>query len=179
MSDDLQSIAVRHGVSEGAAAVVYAALHRTSGRQAQFSHPELGGMGQWMPGMVMVGDMFNHALKARVDALCRDLAALILAESATAAPAAFTSPPVPARWWPADLGDSPNTAGTQNGGRYAYFAAAGRLAVEQGGAVAVFDTGGRRIVGVSQQQTGGAPGTLTFRDDQGLSVELASLRRVA
>jgi hypothetical protein len=37
---------------------------------AQFNHPEFAGSGQWMQGgMLMLGDMFNHALKGRVDAL--------------------------------------------------------------------------------------------------------------
>ena len=41
---------------------------------AQFTHPELGGSGQWMQGgMTMVGDMFNNALKAQVDGLCAEL----------------------------------------------------------------------------------------------------------
>ena len=53
------------------------ALVAGGGSQAQFNIPELGGMGQWSRGgMVMVGDMFNNALKARVDALCTELAGL-------------------------------------------------------------------------------------------------------
>lgn len=44
---------------------------------AQFSHPEFGGSGQWMQGgMLMLSDMFNHALKGRVDGLCNELSAL-------------------------------------------------------------------------------------------------------
>jgi hypothetical protein len=49
-----------------------AALQRSGGGQAQFGHPDLGGMGQWMPGMLMIGDMFNSGLKARVDSLFQD-----------------------------------------------------------------------------------------------------------
>ena len=45
---------------------------------AQFEHRELGGRGQWMlGGMVMVGDMFNHALKTAVDGLCTELSRLL------------------------------------------------------------------------------------------------------
>ena len=63
----------RHGLSDGAVRALAEAL--TSGRgQAQFSHPELGGMGQWSGGMVQIGDMFNHGLKAKVAAACADLA---------------------------------------------------------------------------------------------------------
>src|ERR1700691_2645343 len=50
------------------------ALAQGNGRQAQFNHPELGGMGQWSQGgMIMIGDMFNQGLKHRVDALCNEL----------------------------------------------------------------------------------------------------------
>jgi len=52
------------------------ALARGNGSMAQFNHPELGGNGQWMPGMIMIGEMFNHALKAKVNALCTELAPL-------------------------------------------------------------------------------------------------------
>jgi hypothetical protein len=48
------------------------------GSKAQFSHPEFGGSGQWMRGgMIMISDMFNNLLKGRIDALCRELSALV------------------------------------------------------------------------------------------------------
>ena len=77
MPDSTSEIAQRHGFSADAARAVTDALRHGGGHMAQFNHPELGGMGQWSAGgMLMIGDMFNHALKARVDALCRDLAAM-------------------------------------------------------------------------------------------------------
>lgn len=69
----LQELAKRHGMSEGAVRAVQEALQRGGGRLAQFSHPELGGYGQWMPGMTQIGDMFNHALRGRVEQLCQEL----------------------------------------------------------------------------------------------------------
>jgi len=43
-------------------------------------------MGQWTQGgMTMVGDMFNHRLKARVDAVCTELAFLLRSRSVFAA----------------------------------------------------------------------------------------------
>src|SRR5271165_6965937 len=70
--------AERHGVSLDAALALLGALAEGNGRQAQFNHPDFGGMGQWSQGgMIMVGDMFNHGLKARVDALCNELAGLL------------------------------------------------------------------------------------------------------
>ena len=55
-----------------------AAVVACKGGMAQFRHPEFGGSGQWMSGgAVMISDMFNNALKARVDALCNELAGLV------------------------------------------------------------------------------------------------------
>ena len=45
---------------------------------AQFNHPELGGMGQWLrTGMVMIGDMFDTSLKRCVSDLSTELATLL------------------------------------------------------------------------------------------------------
>ena len=52
-----------------------------NGTMAQFNHPELGGGGQWMrDGMTMVGDMFNHDSKAKVEGLCSGLSQLLTQE---------------------------------------------------------------------------------------------------
>jgi hypothetical protein len=48
----------------------------------QFSHPELGGPGQWPHGgMTMIGEMFNDALKTKVKQLCAELASLLSGRS--------------------------------------------------------------------------------------------------
>src|SRR3954469_25058259 len=55
----IQNIAQRHGISADAALTLLRALVAGQGTMAQFSHPDLGGMGQWSEGgMIMVGDMF-------------------------------------------------------------------------------------------------------------------------
>jgi hypothetical protein len=71
---DLAEIAGRHGVSAAAVDAVMRSLRASGGASAQFNHPDLGGSGQWMPGMTQIGDMFNSALRSRVDALCAELA---------------------------------------------------------------------------------------------------------
>src|ERR1700722_15643658 len=82
-SDLIDRMAQKHSVSSAAVTTVLGALRRGGGRMAQFSHADFGGMSQWSPGMSMVGEMFNTQLKARLDALCTDLAAhLDTAESA-------------------------------------------------------------------------------------------------
>lgn len=74
----LDDLARRHGFSQEATLAMLEAVLHGNGRMAQFNHPGLGGSGQWMRGgMTMVGDMFDHGLKQRVDALCIDLATLV------------------------------------------------------------------------------------------------------
>ena len=73
--DLVDRMANKHSVSPAAVQVVLAALRSGGGRMAQFSHADFGGMSQWSPGMSMVGDMFNTQLKAKLDALCSDIAA--------------------------------------------------------------------------------------------------------
>ena len=145
-------IAARHGVGVDAAIGLLGALVQGHGSQAQFNHPDLGGMGQWSQGgMIMVGDMFNSGLKARVDGLCAELAGLLrrqppfeaaiqAAQSQSQgdggavslfAPGSGTS----GAWWPPELG-APTSTGAQNDMRYAWFPGPRRVAIEQGGAVA-------------------------------------------
>ncbi len=67
----------------------------------------------------------------------------------------------PKRWWPENLGDSPNSSGGQNEARYAFFGDKKRLAVDLGdGKIKVYDTGDHSISGVQQQQGGGKRGVV-------------------
>ena len=121
----------------------------------------------------MISDMFNNALKARVDALCNELSALIRSDPDFAAADSFQSQsqgawgnlqrgsssllvdagPAQANWWPSDLG-VPSSLGAQNEVRYAYFPATRRLAIHVNGKVSVYDTQDHQISGFSQQQPG-------------------------
>jgi hypothetical protein len=173
MAENIEDIGRRHGFGPDATRVVVEALRHGGNRMAQFSHPELGGMGQWAAGgMIMIGDMFNHSLKARVDALCTDLARVV-----GSTPAAETSPQTmrgQQNWWPQELGGASAT-GAQNDMRYACFPSQRRLAVMQNGQVKVYDTGEHQIGGFSQQQSGTQ--TLSFTSQLG-SVRLADLKQV-
>jgi Short C-terminal domain len=194
----VQDVARRHGVSEAAARELLAALIAGVGRQAQFNHPDLGGMGQWSAGgMIMVGDMFDSGLKARVDALCTELARLLGEQTlASTAPGQsqsqsgsrpggswfVTRDPAESgqtgssrgAWWPAALG-APSSTGAQNGMRYAYFPTLGRLAIDANGQLTVYDTGEHAFRGFSQQQSGGR--SLVFTSQHG-PVRLADLALV-
>ena len=46
----LEDVARRHSVSIEAVVIMVRALMEGNGSQAQFSHPDLGGMGQWSQG---------------------------------------------------------------------------------------------------------------------------------
>ena len=74
-------------------------------------------------------------------------------------------------WWGPDL-NYPNSAGGQNGMRYAWFSQARRLAIESNGQVIVYDTLDHNIGGVSQQQSGGY--SVTFSSQYGY-VDLSRL----
>ncbi len=157
---------------------------------AQFSHSEFGGSGQWVRGgMVMIGDMFNNELKARVDGLAKELSNAIAtapglmpagsfqAQSQGDGAAAFVhssaflvSDPQ-AQWYPPEWG-VPNSSGSQNRSRYAYFAHMRRLAVDTSGDVSLYDTLDHRITGFGQQH-GGSSG-LTFTSQHG-TVHLSAL----
>jgi hypothetical protein len=171
MTVTIDDIAARHGFTPDAARVLADALRRGGGRMAQFSHPELGGMGQWAAGgMIMIGDMFNNSLKARVDALCNDLATL----PGPVPAAAELEPNQSPTWWPQDLG-TPSSTGAQNEMRYACFPERRRLAVMRDGAVRIYDTAAHRITGFSQQQSDTQ--SLTFTSQLGI-VRLHELREV-
>jgi Short C-terminal domain len=159
----IADIARRHALSREAVLAMLFALHVGGGTMAQFSIPELGGSGQWMQGgMTMVGgNMFDNALKARVDALCSELAQLLTTTSVFP-PSMFTS----ANWWPANLG-VPSSAGGQNAIRYAIFPGTRRLAIQINGVTKVFDTGDHHIGGVQQQQQGGGYGSVSFTSQFG------------
>ena len=169
MPDNIAEIAQRHGFSPDAARAMAEALRHGGDTMAQFNHPEFGGMGQWVAGgMLMIGDMFNNDLKARVGALCRDLAA-----APGPIPAAAEHEPArTSHWWPDYLG-APSATGAQNDMRYACFPDRRRLAVMQDGHVRVYDTGEHQIGGFSQQQSGWQ--NLTFTSQMG-SVRLEDLK---
>ena len=73
-------LAQRHGFTQQAVEHMMYAVLNGNGTMAQFNHPEFAGSGQWMRGgMMMLGDMFNHSLKGRVDSLCCDLSDILAA----------------------------------------------------------------------------------------------------
>jgi hypothetical protein len=179
--DLVDRLAKRHSVSPAAVQVVLAALRRGGGRMAQFSHTDFGGMSQWSPGMSMVGDMFNTQLKAKLDALCSDIAAHLDSSSAAGDgrsggdEVSYRSMSGSADWWPAGLG-RPGAVGAQNDLRYAVFPDTRRLVIDDRSAISVYDTGDHRIFGVAQAQS--SDRTLSFTSQDGL-VKVADLTKVA
>ena len=176
----VEDVARRMGFSPDAVTSMLFSIIAGRGRMAQFNQSEFGGSGQWMSGgAIMISDMFNNVLKARVDALCNELSALVRHEQGIAATDSFVSqsqgkptelnaglsnllaPETSERsnWWPAGLG-APSSVGAQNDVRYAYFPTERRLVVDLEGKVTVYDTQDHQIGGFSQQQPGS--GSLSF-----------------
>jgi hypothetical protein len=148
----VENLANRHGVSTDAVTTLLMSLAVGGGRQAQFNHWELGGMGQWSQGgMIMIGDMFNNGLKYRVDALCNDLSVAMQTTSLFAPPplatpgssqsqssgfgqatgTSFFNAGSFGNRWPTELGH-PSSTGSQNDLHYAVFPETRRLALDQG-----------------------------------------------
>lgn len=183
-----EGVAERHHVSREAVVTLLHALERGNGVQAQFSHTDLGGLGQWSRGgMIMVGDMFNNGLKARVDQLCTELSELMHAhamfkpamrgdarQGSSSQGSSWQSSSFASGWWPEACG-APSASGSQNDMRYACFPESHRVAIQRAGVVSVYDTGDHRISGVSQQQSGSQD--LTFTSQHG-TVRLHELTRV-
>jgi hypothetical protein len=188
----IEEIAQRYNLSVEAVMTMLQAVMNGNGTMAQFSHPELGGTGQWMQGgMTMVGDMFNYTLKALVDNLCTELSGLLASQSLLmpAAPSQRQTQGAGgdevslfvsggghgAGWWPADLG-MPSATGSQNNLRYAIFPASHRLATDINGQITVYDTLNHQIGGIGQQQ--GQDASFTFTSQFGL-VRIADLPLVS
>src|SRR5271154_655929 len=88
----VEEIAHRTGFSPDAVTSMLLSIIAGRGGMAQFSHPEFGGSGQWMAGgAIMVSDMFNNTLQARVDALCNQLSVLVQREPGISAAGSFQS----------------------------------------------------------------------------------------
>ena len=190
----VEETARRYSMSTDAVRAILETLVASGGGMAQFNHPDLGGMGQWSSGgMIMIGDMFNSGLKSRIGALCAELSDLIgrtdiisyrPQSSQWQSQGSSGSIPLPdssffvrghdrgaGNWWPSDLG-IPGSTGTQNNLRYACFPERRRLALDVDGRVSVYDTGNHSITGFSQQQAGDQ--SLTFTSQHGV-VRLDSL----
>ena len=177
----ISRVSIRHSVSADAVRTILRALRSGGGSMAQFSHPDFGGISQWSPGMTMVGDMFNDALKSKLDAVCTELAAYVAQSAATDQGGSRGDPEVSYRaarqgsdWWPMNLG-TPSAVGAQNDLLYAVFPGTRRLAIKDGEHIEIYDTGKHRIFGVAQAQS--VDQTLTFTSQDGL-VRITDLRKV-
>jgi hypothetical protein len=186
------ALAERYALSMDAVKIMLDAVARGGGIMAQFNLPEFGGSGQWMRGgMTMVGDMFNNSLKATVDNLCSELSNLLASQPNIFAPVNQSQSQSQGsgggwgegvsiyqtqshQWWPSELGN-PASTGAQNAMRYAYFPDRGRLAIDVGGRVEVYDTLDHAISGFGQQQSGDA--SLTFTSQHGV-VRIDRLPRI-
>lgn len=161
----VQVLAQRYLLSEAAVETLLAAIRQGHGTAAQFNHPELGGMGQWMSsGAIMIGDFSNQRLKARVGQVCDELAAYLRSQPVAAVQLRNWPMTTVAAWWPTELGN-PWESGSQNDMHYAYFPEPRRLLVRLGQRVTVYDTGDYQIHSAAQQQS--FQQSLTFHTQRG------------
>lgn len=177
MNETLKQLAERHGFSPELAQNILNELRRSGGRQAQFNDPALGGMGMWQSGQVMIGDMMNHGLKAKVAAFLADLAAL-LEVSPDASPELTWRAEKMASMAQNQASISQSGGGggfsvMQNGVSYRYSAERNELVVNE---TDVYDTTGLRVIGIHSQQQNGR-GVLILNTDQGPR-QVGDLKRI-
>ncbi|ROO26084.1 SHOCT domain-containing protein [Salinisphaera japonica] len=159
----VDELADTHEFSRAAIAHLAEAITAGAGDMAMFDHPEFGGPGQWMRGgLILTSRPEDTILTHRIEALCNALSEQARASTSDRAPADSWSdvtdimaPPDTAAmdaWWPAELG-TPEATGSGDNLSYAYFRAAGRLAIRERGRLTLYDTGGADIIGIAQSQT--------------------------
>ncbi len=162
----IRELASEHSVTLSTVATLLHGLQATGGNQVQFNISELGGMGQWQPNLVMVGDMFNHELKAKVDRICTALSEL-------------------SRQLPREVADPTGTLlgrtqatfkGSQNDSHYSYYADENRLVIYHEGKNTSYDTTGYSLTGVQQAQNSNSKG-LSFTYPGG-NVAVADLEEI-
>lgn len=158
----IKAIAKQYSVSEDTVRILLEGLKQSGGSQVQFNIPELGGMGQWQGGMVMIGDMFNNSLKAKVSELCAELAPLAQ-ELIQEEQIKRSAPPktTPSKKGASNTRSSPSFSGSQNGVKYRYFSAEDLLEIEENGKVKSYNTKGYALSGVQQAQDNNSQ-TLSF-----------------
>ncbi len=180
MNDFLTSLAQRYGLDVGTLDELLRQLQRTEGRQAQFNHPALGGFGQWQSGMLMIGAMNDHALKARVAALFEALIPLVGASSAPEQPQIGGTSPGESRQAQGQTSIGTTGAGrsgfsgSQNNVSYRYDSAHNQLILND---TDVYDTTGYRLRGVNASQQSGGPSSLVIHTDAGPK-ELRDFRKL-
>lgn len=171
------ALSARHGASFEATLTLLRALIEGDGKSARFDHPELGGAGEWLAGgPTILSDLFNHDLKAKVAALCGDLAAMLdqvdkeiaidAASGDTFAVRLFEPTQAPRDdaepFWPAAWSVPDRVVRTPDLS-YAVFDQAQRLALIEGGQVAHLATDQRRIERLKRE----ADGLIVAETDQG------------
>ena len=163
----INEIAEKYSLNVESVEAMVKAIVQGNGSMAQFNIAEFGGNGQWMRGgMTMVGDMFNNSLKVKVESLCSEISKLVSTKVIFEEPeeaiigiqshSSNTS-------WPSVFG-SPTSSGAQNNFKYAYFAPAKRLVIDEGGTRKIYDTEHHHISGVAQQQGGSRSYQFTSQD---------------
>jgi hypothetical protein len=161
MKKEIKSLAKKYGFSEQTVETLLNGLIQSGGNQVQFNIGELGGMGQWQGGMVMIGDMFNNYLKSQVSNLCYELVELIrnIPVKEEKKEEAFTF------------------KGGQNEMTYTYFADKNRLEIKLDKKTEKYDTSGHYLVGAQQQQSNDTK-DLKFQSQEGKTLTLKDFKKL-
>ncbi|OIN60264.1 hypothetical protein [Arsenicibacter rosenii] len=172
MTPSIAQIAQTHSLSEEVVTHLFNQLSLGHGKQAQFNHPALGGMGQWQNGMLMVSDFSNHALKAKLTGVFADLVRLYTRQGA---PEAIGTRPE------TDNPGKPSMVATQNHLTVNYYQDKALLVItdNQRRTATTYSVAPHRLTGVSQQNQNNSVYSLSFSNDKGQNLTVEDFKQVS
>lgn len=154
-----QQLSNTHHVSVEAIQVLVRALVEGGYRSANFNHPELGGVGKWNGGDVILGDMSQEALRLKiwriVQGLLPTLQQTIPPEPIQEADATFVMP-----WWNDVTLREPVLKGMFESTTFGYFLEGARVVVKQSEHITHYDASGHLVTDL--QMMSGARGQMVL-----------------
>ncbi len=172
MTNSIAQIAQTHQLSEEVVTHLFNQLALGNGRQAQFNHPALGGMGQWQNGMLMISDFSNHALKAKLTGVFADLVQLYTREGG---PSSLEAKPE------TDSLGKPSMVATQNYLTVNYYQDKSLLVItdNQRKTAITYSVAPHRLTGISQQNQNNSLYGISFVTAQGQTLTVNDFKQVS
>jgi hypothetical protein len=145
----LAKIGEQHGFSLDAMQALGAELLRGGLKRARFNHPELGGIGMWSHGEVVIGDMSDEETRVRiwqvVDALMPALKQVEVSEDVRRATQDQT---LVMPWWGDIKLGSPAVQGVMESLTYGYFLESHRVIVRKDDKITHYDASGLAVMDI-------------------------------
>ena len=78
LNEIIDQLAAKYVISKESITLMWDAMVKGNGSEAQFDHSELGGKGHWKSGGdLIIGSMYNHCLREKIKSLIEELQPLV------------------------------------------------------------------------------------------------------